>query len=245
MAYERHIWEINGKKIPVKLHYEMRRSSRASIGKKEVLVRIPTVLPRRAKIKQVQWAKDWLANVIEEKPEALNHILIEDLPESYELTILEVPHQVHINYIPTPQVEVKWDNKTIEVSISDSLSLYDTKQEVMKILAEITANRYIDPFRELVDKINRNCFKLKYGKVKLRNNRSRWGSCSSKGNLNFSTRLLLCPRYVIIYIIVHELAHRVEMNHSHRFWEIVEKVDPNYRKAERWLKTYGKKVDFV
>lgn len=78
-----------------------------------------------------------------------------------------------------------------------------------------------------------------YGRITIRNQRTRWGSCSGKGNLNFNCLLMLTPPEVIDYVVVHELCHRKEMNHSKAFWREVEKVPPNYRESVRWLKKEG------
>lgn len=78
-----------------------------------------------------------------------------------------------------------------------------------------------------------------YGRITIRNQRTRWGSCSSKGNLNFNCLLMLTPPEVIDYVVVHELSHRKEMNHSKQFWSEVEKILPEYKKQERWLKNEG------
>lgn len=78
-----------------------------------------------------------------------------------------------------------------------------------------------------------------YGRITVRNQRTRWGSCSAKGNLNFNCLLLLAPPAVLDYVVVHELCHRLEMNHSPRFWAQVERVLPDYRTARRWLRENG------
>ena len=78
-----------------------------------------------------------------------------------------------------------------------------------------------------------------YGRITIRNQRSKWGSCSSKGNLNFNCLLMLTPPEVIDSVVVHELCHRLEMNHSQRFYENVLRVFPDYYKWDRWLKENG------
>lgn len=78
-----------------------------------------------------------------------------------------------------------------------------------------------------------------YNKITIKNLVSRWGSCSTKGNLNFNCLLMLMPDYVIDYIVVHELCHLREMNHSEKFWAEVEKIMPDYQRAELWLKQNG------
>lgn len=78
-----------------------------------------------------------------------------------------------------------------------------------------------------------------YGRITIRNQRSCWGSCSGKGNLNFNCLLMLFSDEVIDYVVVHELCHRKHMNHSAAFYAEVERVLPEYRKCRKWLKENG------
>ncbi|MDV7393186.1 M48 family metallopeptidase, partial [Arthrospira platensis SPKY1] len=75
-------------------------------------------------------------------------------------------------------------------------------------------------------------------------NSSNWGSCSSGRNINLSTRLLFAPPAVQDYVIIHELAHLVELNHSDRFWKLVSEIMPDYEEKEKWLKEYGHLCEF-
>lgn len=78
-----------------------------------------------------------------------------------------------------------------------------------------------------------------YGKITIRLQRSLWGSCSSKGNLSFNGLLMLAPSEVLDSIVVHELCHRKQMNHSKRFYDEVLRVFPNYFACKKWLKENG------
>lgn len=82
-------------------------------------------------------------------------------------------------------------------------------------------------------------------KLGFRNQKTRWGSCSSKGTITLNWRLIAAPLEVIDYLIIHELAHLEHMNHSQKFWVLVEKHCPSFRAQETWLKTHQSKLDFL
>lgn len=78
--------------------------------------------------------------------------------------------------------------------------------------------------------------------IRIKDQKSRWGSCSSKRNMNFNWRLLMAPEPVCDYVIIHELCHLIHMNHSPDFWNLVESVCPDYRQYKKWLKENGKQL---
>ncbi len=76
-------------------------------------------------------------------------------------------------------------------------------------------------------------------RVSIRDQSSRWGSCSSTGVLSYSWRLILAPPFVLDYLAAHEAAHLVELNHSRAFWRVVERISPNHKVAKAWLDSHG------
>jgi predicted metal-dependent hydrolase len=90
-----------------------------------------------------------------------------------------------------------------------------------------------------------NLLDIHINDVKITSAQSRWGSCSSKGNVNFSFRLIMAPPKTIDSVIVHELAHRFEMNHSKKFYAIVEKIMHDYHEHDSWLKKNSHKMQWI
>ena len=80
---------------------------------------------------------------------------------------------------------------------------------------------------------------VSYRRIEVRGQRTRWGSCSTRGTLSFNWRLVLAPFDVLDYVVVHELCHLREPNHSRRFWSLVESRRPGWREQRAWLREYG------
>lgn len=120
-----------------------------------------------------------------------------------------------------------------EESIRDAVPKM-TMSEVREMADE--AMKILPPKVEKYAKI----LNVTYGRITVRNQKTRWGSCSSKGNLNFNCALVRCPEKVIDYIVIHELCHRIYMNHSKAFYNAVSSVMPDYKECEKWIKEKGK-----
>ena len=135
-----------------------------------------------------------------------------------------------------------WIRKHMERLQEEKLRGEDTSiekltEEEIKRLAEEALTIIPERVKYFADVVG-----VTYGRITIRNQKTRWGSCSSKGNLNFNCLLMLAPKEVMDYVVVHELCHRKEMNHSKAFWSEVEKVLPNYKESVRWLKGEGSRI---
>ena len=160
---------------------------------------------------------------LELKPEGL----IVRAPHGVSMDQIEQFVSSHESWIRSHQEKLEKAMSTL--SSADRLSMEDIRslaEQAMKTIPERVA--YYAP------RIG-----VTYGKITIRNQRSRWGSCSAKGNLNFNCLLMLAPPGVVDSVVVHELCHRKEMNHSKKFYEEVLRVFPDYWKWHRWLKDHG------
>ena len=129
-----------------------------------------------------------------------------------------------------------------------NLEKYNKRKEQYKDIQKLTKEELDDLVEKAMDYIPKRVayyapiVGVTYNRITIRNQKTRWGSCSSKGNLNFNCLLMLTPYEVIDSIIVHELCHRLEMNHSEKFYSEVLRVYPEYHKWNKWLKENGSKI---
>ena len=144
--------------------------------------------------------------------------------------------------MPKGEIEAFLKEKAqwIETHRAKVLAEYAQGQEVP--LGEEEILTLAEQMRQrLPEKLNRHAASMgvTFGRVTIRCQQTRWGSCSSRGNLNFNCLLMLAPEEVLDYVVVHELAHRKQMNHSALFWQEVARECPDYKKSLRWLKDRG------
>lgn len=116
----------------------------------------------------------------------------------------------------------------------------DIDQDKLKaIFAKFIMGKFEKNLISRVLKINQNTVNKELQSIEIKNHKSRWGSCSSKGEITISVNTLLAPLWVIDYVIIHELCHLVHMNHSVQFWQEVKKYYPKYKEAVNYLKAQG------
>ncbi len=140
-----------------------------------------------------------------------------------------------VNFIECDYI-IRMDGDNININSR----LQNAKRTVLTDFFKYHAYEYIAPKAHFYSKR----MGLPFCNLKISNAKRRWGSCSSKGNINFAWRLIMAPEVVIDYVIIHEIAHISEMNHSERFWNIVETNYSEYKSAISWLDTNAHLLDF-
>jgi predicted metal-dependent hydrolase len=125
-----------------------------------------------------------------------------------------------------------------------ALTVADAAQETLRTALEMWYRHQAkEVFAARIALCNRD-YGFQLGRVAIKEQKSRWGSCSRQGNLNFNWRLLLAPLSVLDYVVVHELCHLKELNHSPRFWRLVAHACPDYAAQRRWLRLHGRELRF-
>ena len=172
---------------------------------------------------------------------------------------MNVPYQIIKSDRKTIAIQIKPDGQVVvrcpkRMRIEEAKRFVESKADwiekhlakrALQDVAKYTAKE-IEQLREQARKLVTERVKfyapiigVSYGQIAIRTQHIRWGSCSSKGNLNFNCLLALVPPEVLDYVVVHELCHRKELNHSARFWNEVERILPDYKTRRSWLKERG------
>ena len=210
---------------------ELIRSKRRTISiiidnDAKVIVRAPLKAPVNDILKFVRQKKNWIM----EKQRVIKEQIRKQKPKLYLSgeTFLYMGKEYPLVFEREVNYAFKFDGENFRANFECKSII----KEVFGKWYKLAAKKHIS---ERISQISA-ATGLVYTGLRINSAKKRWGSCSSKRILNISYRLILTPEFIIDYIIIHELAHTLEMNHSKKFWKIVEKHCPDYKKAEKWLK---------
>jgi len=236
--------ELNGNKYLVKIHHEKRSNSIVSIGKRDINIRLPSFLKREDKLRQLTKMKMWALNKLKENPNLIRKEVQREYNHGDILKVGDKEFLLNIDYKNKKGGSGELIDNRIYLSISNNLSTEERNKHISVLLSRCIASISLPKLKEKIDSLNQQYFNQQINKILFKYNKSNWGSCSSSGYINISTRLIFAPEEVLDYICIHEIAHLIEPNHSSRFWELVEKAMPNYKEKKKWLKENGNNCNF-
>ena len=222
----------------------MRHNVRASIGKKAVILRFPLLLSNSQREKQLVHFYKWIETQFEQHENLQARFFGREYRDGDQLVVGEKTYVIKIAKTENKNHSAKLTNGIIQLKLSTGASDSNLTKSTKLLLSRVIAKDLLPLISRRVNELNKLYFNHEIKNIRLKYNQSNWGSCSSRGNINLSTRLLFAPQDVIDYVIVHELAHFLEMNHSSRFWKIISEVMPDYKSKEKWLKQNGHLCDF-
>jgi len=226
-----------------RIFYSLTKSKRKTIGIKidmngEVKVSVPLRLSKKQIEEAIRGKADWIINKVNIIREMNSNIIPRKFVSGEKLLCLGKEYTLKVVDRDITRPKVCMQDDTISVYISAGLSGESRKQTVKEALIKW----YRQYFSEVVnDRIEKYSLMMNAVpcKVFIKDQKTRWGSCSVKGNINLNWRLIMAPVDIIDYVVVHELCHLKIMNHSKDFWLLVESVLPCYKEKRKWLKTYG------
>lgn len=238
------ILKVNEQDITVYIHTERRNNARVSIGKKGVTIRLPSFLTPEQRQKQIASFKDWAFNTYTNKPQLLIRGQAKVYKDGHTFMLMGQLYTLQLEEVPLASFSARVYNNIVLIRQPQGTSVTERAKAIPQLISRVMAKKYYTAMYHKLLYLNKLYFGKTINDFKLKYTNSLWGSCSRKGNINLSTRLLFAPEEVIDYVMVHELAHLVHPNHSNAFWSEVERCLPNYMDQERWLKKHGAECDF-
>lgn len=232
----------------INIPYAERRSSRSKrlslrIERDGVRLTAPSKATQREIREFVKVNQDWIYThwvKIQEKllqiPERQyqNGVILPVLGQSFMLRILNTNRK-------RIALRFRQEEKIIEIYRPEALKPEQQSEAIRGILEKGLKQKARDVFSVKLDRFSAQ-MGVKYKDFYLKEQKTRWGSCSSKGNINLNWRIIMAPEWVIEYLIIHELAHLKHMNHSASFWEVVGQYCPEYTACRHWLKVNGESL---
>lgn len=230
--------------IPVDVYKEMRMDVRFALRADKIILRLPIFCSKKDIKTNIDKAESWVKALIIKNPSIRDRFKIREYKNGNSLSIngkefiFDISRTSNINY------SAKIRSNRILIFLPHDSTPSENKKAIVALQSRLMAQFFLPEVTARIQEINNKYFNIKISGIKLKYNKSNWGSRSAMGNINISTRLLFAPRDVQDYVFVHELAHFIEMNHSSRFWDIVRKIVPDYKEKEKWLKIHGPSCDF-
>jgi predicted metal-dependent hydrolase len=230
----------------LEIPYEIVRSKRKTlsiviaVGGK-VTVKIPLSATSADVTRLLVSKGEWIYNAY--KKQVIHEQKGIEVKDGALLPFLDQTFRLHVEYNPSrnsanitvkevEQGHQQTDNiLVVETPMINSNFIIDCLKTWYKKNARYIITMRVSQYAKVMD--------VTYGRISIKSQKSRWGSCSSLGNLNFNWHLVMMPNKILDYVVIHELAHRIEMNHSKEFWDIVSKVCPEYKQRKLWLKEHG------
>jgi len=217
-------------------HYTLKPSRRAKYIRIKLNSqgKLSVTLPHRSSAKQahhfIQSKSAWIAKQLSQLPEPShnkipNQIILRLLDESWLIRKAEQESSLLNIEIDDEQKIINFSGNDQQVDAFNHLLAQWLKQK-----ARLIFNKMLEALAEQHG--------FHYNRLSIRAQKTRWGSCSSSKNINLNCKLLYMPNKVVEYVMIHELCHTVQMNHSNKFWRLVEDCDPDYQHHRKALKQY-------
>jgi len=227
--------QYENQKIEFDLEYRNRKTLAIHVKPvNKVLVLSPNGIPEHIIKEKVKSKGKWILKKLLDFKEAGY------IPLNREFADGEVFMYFGRNYLL--QLFLNSSLKNLKVKLSDGiLVVYTPTKDPVKLKKLLEKWYRKEAEKVILERIE--YYKLKFTvkpvKIRIKEQKKRWGSCSSRGNIYFNWRVIMAPPLVIDYIIVHEMSHLIHRNHSSKFWKHVESILPDYKVREKWLRNHG------
>lgn len=229
----------NNKKYLLKIYVQRRRSTYMSISK-NVIIRVPSFLSLKRQEEQIEKMKEKFIYYLKKDQEKFAPLTYKKYQTGDVLKLINKEYFIDIKYKDKKTSSAKLENNIIYLALSNNLK--DETRTISILLNKIICKDQDIYIKTKINFLNKKYFNRQLGKISLKNNHSKFGSCSSKNDITISTSLLVSREDVLDYVIIHELAHTIEHNHSKRFWKLVKEIVPDYKEKIKYLRDNRNKL---
>lgn len=234
-----------------KVEYTLVKTNRKTIGitvyaNGEVRVSAPYRASEK-QIKEIIESKaDWIIKKVNKIHSIKSTSIYRHFVDGEKLLYLGNEYQLIIESKNCSKAEVvlNEDVMSIWVCIPNEVPLEERQKFIKELLIKWYSQRFCEIVKNKIQKFSKQ-IGVKVNRIAIKNQKTRWGSCSKKGNINLNWRLVMSPCNIIDYVIVHELCHLKVMNHSKEFWDVVKSVIPDYTERRKWLKANGSTLEIL
>lgn len=248
MAIKKHpikIIQAGSSYIPFQIQEMKTKSVRFRFNSKGGSINLPPYLSKSNKKAFIARGEDWVLKYVERNPHWMTIFRAEKYETGSKIqTSLKLYTIERIKGKDNKITAKLYDSKILLSAPETNKELFENLDSIRRALHRVISKDLKNEVDELIRTVNRETLQVNINKINIKYNHSNWGSCSSNGNINISSRLLFAPMWVIESVIKHELAHFKEMNHSSRFWNIIEAIDQKHKQANLWLKANSWHCDF-
>ena len=231
--------EVNGKEYPVEISFEDKKTSSATIREGTVILKIADWLDEKTRLKHIESLLKRLKKVLEKGGSIGPRKKFIGIKDGHQLSTFSKSYIVRLLSTPKKYSFGNIVNDMIIISLAENLSERRKEKSAYSLTRRLISKEHLIDIKWMVEDINRQHFNSKVNEVRIKEQTRSWGTCSSKNNINISFNALFLPKELLRYILVHEIAHTVEHNHSRDFWKLVEKAAPNYRELRKEVKKNG------
>ena len=254
------IWDLQGLSLPYRVVVELRSNVRYALTNQQAILRVPYHLPAAELNEHLKKFYNWVVETRAQKPIPPRETSrLQDLAQGqhwqfgrYIFRIAELQSIAGaratlsvVSKLNVPDLLLQQDGPLqldIKLKIPEEARGAAADDLIQRLFFKQLSSLAFPYVQRLVREVDQEHFNVWNGQLKLSYMSSRWGSCSGKGNISLSTKLLAAPEDVLRAVIVHELAHVLQHNHSKAFWDIVYRVMPDYAEADRWLRQESSKM---
>jgi predicted metal-dependent hydrolase len=217
------------------IHSSKRRTGQLSVEGGFVKVVIPKNVTQEHLQKLLESKKNWIFDKIRVQSEYLIP-KVKEYVSGESFSYLGKNYRLHVNKSGASAVKLK--SGRLEVSLDANVLIDEEEKYIRQSLIDWYVDRATERLHEKTSRYAK-ILGVTPRTVEVSDFKSRWGSCSIKGDIAYNWRIIIAPHRIVDYVVVHELAHMVNHDHSADFWKTIEKVLPDYRERKEWLKWNG------